>query len=234
MRKSFLKFGFAVPFLALAGCAGGGRRVFADSAALPARSEAGKPGAKAEAAKDAEAAATAFALQNSETQRDYRIAPGDLIDVNVYGDQELTSKMRVSRKGLVSVSLIGPTAVAGLSLLEAEDLLKEKLKKFYVDPRVSLFIEEYGNKEVFVLGEVNKPGSFRIPAESRMTVLEAISNAGGFTPIAGLDRTRILRNVGGKSGVVPVDIMAITKKGEKDKDIVLQPNDVVYVPQSFF
>ena len=67
-----------------------------------------------------------------------------------------------------------------------------------------------------------------------MTVLEAVSNAGGFTPVAGQDRTRVLRSVNGKSTIVQIDVPAITRNGEKDKDLVLQPNDVVYVPQSLF
>lgn len=68
-----------------------------------------------------------------------------------------------------------------------------------------------------------------------MTVLEAITKAGGFTGIAAPDRTRVIRNTAdGKSQGISIPVSAITKEGQKDKDIPLAPNDVVYVPQSFF
>jgi polysaccharide biosynthesis/export protein len=65
-------------------------------------------------------------------------------------------------------------------------------------------------------------------------VLEAISTAGGFTPVAAQDRTRVLRNVDGKSVSYTIEVNAITQQGQKEKDMVLEPNDVVFVPQSFF
>ena len=67
-----------------------------------------------------------------------------------------------------------------------------------------------------------------------MTVLGAVAAAGGFTPIAAPDRTRVIRTVDGNSKTIPVVISDITKRGEKEKDIPLEPNDVVFVPQSFF
>jgi polysaccharide export outer membrane protein len=107
--------------------------------------------------------------------------------------------VRVNAHGSISMPLIGEVKIGGMTLIEAQAALEAKLAKFLVSPQVSLFIEEYGNKTVFVMGEVQRPGSLPIPTESRMTVLEAISTAGGFTPIAAQDRTRVLRNVNGVS-----------------------------------
>ena len=84
------------------------------------------------------------------------------------------------------------------------------------------------------MGEVQKPGSYPIPTESRLTVLEAISTAGGFTPVAAQDRARVLRSVNGESVSYTVDVRTITREGQKDKDLVLEPNDVVFIPQSLF
>jgi protein involved in polysaccharide export with SLBB domain len=129
---------------------------------------------------------------------------------------------------------VGAIKVGGMTLGAGQALIEEKLAAYVVRPQVSLFIDEYGNKTVFVMGEVQKPGSYPIPTESRMTVLEAISTAGGFTPVAAQDRARLLRYVNGESRSFTVDVRSITRNGEKDKDLVLQPNDVVYVPQSLF
>lgn len=226
----------ALAALLLSGCAGAGAPVApiepppsAQAPAAPARA-ADKP-----AATEAEAAALAAAMQQvARTKNDYKISSADLLDVTVYQDPEMSRKVRVNANGAVSLPLVGAVKIGGMTVLEAQAVIEEKMSKFLVSPQISLFIQEYGNKLVFVMGEVQKPGSYPIPPESRLTVLEAISTAGGFTPIAGQDRTKVLRNVNGQSLSFTIEVKAITQNGEKDKDMVLEPNDVVYVPQSFF
>ncbi len=186
-------------------------------------------------AEGKDAAAMAAAMQRLvKTKTDYRLAPADLISVTVYQDVDMNRKVRINTDGTVSLPLIGTISVGGRTLNEAQAKIEEKFSNFLVNPQVSLFIEEYGNKTIFVMGEVQKPGSFALPTESRMTVLEAISTAGGFTPIAAQDRTRVLRNVNGTSVTYNIDIKDITQKGRKEKDMVLEPNDMIYVPQSAF
>ena len=187
------------------------------------------------AAETAEAAAIAAALQQLvRSKTDYKISSADLISVTVYQDQEMNRKVRVNANGSASLPLIGAVKIGGLTLMEAQSVIEGKLGKYLVSPQVSLFIEEYGNKLVFVMGEVAKPGSYPVPTESRLTVLEAISSAGGFTPIAAQDRTKVLRNVNGTSVTYTIEVKSITQQGQKEKDLVLEPNDVIYVPQSFF
>ena len=182
-----------------------------------------------------EEARLASVLQEiSKPKPDYKISPVDLIDVTVYQDPDLTRKVRVSQNGTISLPLVGFIKIGGLTLMEAEEEITQKLKRYIIDPQVTLFIEEYGNQQIFVMGEVTKPGSYPMPPEGHLTVMEAISVAGGFTPVAAKDRTRVLRNVNGKNITITIDVSAITKSGEKDKDMSLRPNDVVYVPQSFF
>lgn len=190
---------------------------------------------QAKAAENAEAAAIAAALQQVvRSKTDYKISSADLISVTVYQDPEMNRKVRVNANGSASLPLIGPVKIGGLTLMEAQGVIEDKLGKYLVNPQVSLFIEEYGNKLVFVMGEVQKPGSYPVPTESRLTVLEAISSAGGFTAIAAQDRTKVLRNVNGVSVTYTIEVKSITQLGQKEKDLVLEPNDVIYVPQSFF
>lgn len=200
----------------------------------PAASASLDPAARKAAADKEEAAMAAALKQVVQSKIDYHISSADLIAVTVYQDLEMNRKVRVNANGTVSLPLIGAVKIGGMTLIEAQAALEEKLAKFLVTPQVSLFIEEYGNKTVFVMGEVQRPGSIAIPTESRLTVLEAISTAGGFTAIAGQDRTRVLRNVNGVSVTYTIEVKAITQLGQKEKDLVLEPNDVIYVPQSFF
>lgn len=187
------------------------------------------------ASETKEAAALAAAMQQiARSKTDYKISSADLVAVTVYQDPDMSRKVRVNSNGTAALPLIGAVKIGGLSLLDAQAVIEYKLAKFLVNPQVSLFIEEYGNKLVFVMGEVQKPGSYPIPTEKSLTVLEAVSTAGGFTPIAAQDRTKVLRNVNGNSVTFTIEVKAITQGGQKDKDLVLEPNDVIYVPQSFF
>lgn len=193
-------------------------------------------GCSAHRGKPKEAVDVAAAMRTVAEFRSssYKIGPADLLSVSVYPDQQLNRKARVDADGAVSLPLIGTTTVAGMTVLEAEKLLGDKLSAYLVNPHVSLFIEQFGNRQMFVLGEVSSPGSYPIPAGSRLTVLQAISTAGGFTKVAQPRRTHVLRYVDGQSVDRVIDLKAVSRGGEVDHDLVLEPNDIVYVPQSLF
>ena len=182
-----------------------------------------------------ETAAIAAAMQQlAKSKTDYHLAPADLISVTVYQDKDMDRKVRINTDGTIALPLIGSISIGGMTLADAQAAIEGKMAQFLVSPQVSLFIEDYGNKTIFVMGEVAKPGSYPIPTESRMTLLEAISTAGGFTPIAAQDRARVLRYVNGSNVTYTINTKEITQQGQKDKDMVLIPNDIIYVPQSFF
>lgn len=175
----------------------------------------------------------ALDLKN-RSQLNYRIQPGDLVEITVFKEPDMSRTARISGNGTITFPLAGIVKFSELSVPEAETMLAEKLAEFLVKPQVTVLIKEYGNKQIYVLGEVKKPGSIEIPAERRLTVLEAITLAGGFTDLAAQDRTKVLRGAGNTSQSIPVEITRITKQGDKSADIYLEPNDTVYVPQSFF
>jgi len=192
--------------------------------------------ASADGVKDEEAAiADVIAgIQNVKKSDDYQLRPTDLVEITVYREEDLDRTVRISQTGDVSLPLVGTLKISEMSVNKAESLIASKLGEYIVNPQVTIFIKEYGNKKIYVLGEVKNPGSFDVPPESRLTVLEAVSLAGGFTAVAAKDRTRVIRSgEDGKSQNWTVEVSAITT-GEKEKDIDLEPNDVVYVPQSFF
>lgn len=176
---------------------------------------------------------TALDLKN-KSQLNYKIQAGDLIEITIFKETDMNRTVRVSGNGTVTFPLAGNIKISDLTVPEAEALLAEKLSEFLVKPQVTAFIKEYSNKQIYVLGEVKKPGSIQIPAERRLTILEAITLAGGFTDLAAQDRTKVLRGAGNTSQSIQVEVSRITKLGDKNADIYLEPNDTVYVPQSFF
>ncbi|MCM2324332.1 MAG: polysaccharide export protein, partial [Oligoflexia bacterium] len=164
----------------------------------------------------------------------YTISNADLINVSVLGETDMDRQVRVSQSGTITYPLIGSVKVGGLSTSQAETEIATKLNDYLRGAQVTVFIKEYGNKKVFVFGHVNKPGAIEIPTETKLTVLEAISQAGGFTALAAPDRTRVVRMLNGVSQAFTIEVSAITKRGEKDKDIALEPNDIVFIPESYF
>lgn len=214
---------------------GGGPEAPLPSAPGPAPLTAAPPPAPETPADAKERAALASVLEKVEKERSsYRLGAADLLEVTVYQEKDLDRKVRVSPEGGITLPLIGPVAVAGLGVADAEKAITELYRKYIISPQISVFITEYGNKQVFVLGEVAKPGSYPLPTEARLSVLEAITLAGGFTQYAAADRTRVIRKDRDGSRTIPIEVSAITKRGDKSKDIPLAPNDVVYVPESFF
>ena len=174
------------------------------------------------------------ALRQVRTSQSYQLQPGDLVDIQVYMEDNMNRVLRLNGNGSITFPLVGNIKLAGLTLEQAEQRLAGKLTAYIKNPQVSMLVKEYGNKTVYVLGQVNKPSSIQIPPEKPLTVLEAITSVGGFTDIANTSKVRVLRVTEGKQKTIDVDVTQITKQGNKSLDIALMPGDVVFVPQSMF
>jgi len=248
---------------------------------------------------------------------EYRISAHDELQINVYGEPDLTKTVRVAADGTISYPLIGKVNVDGLTTQGLEEKLSKLLIDggYIVNPQVSVYVERFSsvsilgevrnpgsyelkgrlsimdaiaqadgfnidadinnvkilriedgqqktiniklgdikkgmegveiilkpNDTIFVekigkatvLGEVTRPGTFEL--KDRITVLEAIAMAGGFTDIAAINGTRIIReNPGSKKKVIRINVTDVISRGKKEKDIDLVPGDIVYVPESLF
>ena len=166
---------------------------------------------------------------------EYKLQPSDVINITVHGQPDLTTKTRVTKDGFITFPLIGKVKAQGLTVRELEAELKNILEKDYlVNAQVLVFIENYNPRQVSVMGEVQKPGKYDIPPEKELTLMGAIATAEGFTKDAEVTRVRVMRNEGGQKKTMEINTNDITDKGDKDKDIPLNPDDIVYVPESFF
>jgi len=173
-------------------------------------------------------------LKQVRSSQTYKLQPGDLVEIQVFREDNMDRTLRISGNGSITFPLIGAVRIADCSLEEAEERLVERLTKYLKNPQVSMLVKEYGNKTVYVLGQVQKPAAIQIPPEKSLTVLEAITSVGGFTEIANTSKVRVLRMKEGKQTTIDVDVTQITKQGNKLLDIPLMPGDVVFVPQSMF
>lgn len=155
---------------------------------------------------------------------DYVIGPDDRIEISVFRRDEMKMEATVSATGKVSIYLLGDIQVAGLTEFELRDKLERALAKFIKEPNVVVHVKEYRSKKVLVLGQVRNPGVY--PVRSRMTLLEALTAAGGPMPSAYLGGAYVVRN--GK--VLLVNFYELVVRGNTDEDIPLLAGDTVYIP----
>jgi polysaccharide export outer membrane protein len=168
-------------------------------------------------------------------QQEYKISPQDVLAISVYQERDLNKTVRVSQDGYITYPFTGKLKVVGLTVIQLEGKLKRILgKDYFVNPQVSVFVKQYHSRKVFIMGQIKKPGAYEFVPETPLTVLGAITLAGGFTETAAINKTRVIRVEDGKEKNIKVKIGDITKKGDKSKDILLKPNDIVVVPEKFF
>jgi polysaccharide export outer membrane protein len=174
--------------------------------------------------------ASAFDTASRSGLGEYRIGPEDLIEIQVFGVDQLARTVRVNSFGMVSLPLIGPTPVGGMTSSEAERLISRKLAENYLqDPQVSVFIKEYTNQRVTVEGAVAKPGIY--PLRGQTTLLRALAVAGGQGSLSDLSNVVIYRaDASGLRTGHTYDIERI-RRGEVDDPTVLN-DDVVVVNRS--
>lgn len=163
---------------------------------------------------------------------DRKIAPGDTLIIDVFGEKGLSAERRVEAGGTITYFLLGKVDVAGKTTVEVTDDLTEKLgKRFLVNPSVSVNVKEYSLRTVTVLGQVlGRTGAIKLLGEKQMDILEAIAEAGGFTPNANQNKIQLTRK--GKTTTYKFD--QILKVTDPKKRIWLEPGDIIYVPERFF
>lgn len=156
---------------------------------------------------------------------------GDVIEVKVFREPDLNGIFRVSAEGEIDYPLIGRVMVAGQRPDEVATAIRTRLSGDYLqDPQVTVLVKEQNSRKVHVIGQVEKAGTF--PYRPGMTVIEAITNAGGFTSLAAPNRTRVTRNQGGAETVTELSAGDI---GEgKAPNFYLRPGDIVFVPEAVF
>lgn len=163
---------------------------------------------------------------------DATLGPGDVFEVRVYGEKELSQPYRVASDGTIDFPLIGNIRVGGLTPSETKLLLEKKLVEgeFLKKPQISILVNEFSSKKISVFGQVKKPGSFSY--QEGMGVVEAISIAGGFTPMAKSENTMVTRMVDGKKQNFVVSVEEIGKGRERDFE--LRSGDIIFVPERIF
>lgn len=163
---------------------------------------------------------------------DTTLGAGDVFAVRVYGQEDLSSSYRVAQDGSIDFPLIGRVEVGGQEPTEIADTLGEHLRDqgILVSPQVSVLVEEYNSKRISVMGAVAQSGTF--PMTAGLTVVQAVSTAGGFSPLANRNGTVLTRRVDGELQRYRVQVDRISRGQEQD--IPVRAGDIIYVPERVF
>ena len=155
--------------------------------------------------------------------------PGDKISVRVYGEEELGGEFQVQENGSIDFPLIGAVQASGLSQNELARAVETKLADGYLkQPQVTVVVLARANLEVSVLGSVQSPG--RIAFVEKLTLVQAISTAGGLSPLAAPKRVKLTREGPNGPETTVISVKDITEG--RRQDIELRPGDIVFVPES--
>ncbi len=158
------------------------------------------------------------------------ISAGDLLEITVYDNPDLSQQVRVETGGFVNLNLLGPVKLGGMTAQDAGNWIAARYtaKKYFINAQVTVLIKENATQTVSVNGEVNHPGIF--PLLTSRSVLDAISLAGGFTPLA--DTHVTIKHRSGDEERVTVNLSADEAGKELDENAIVYPGDLVVVPRA--
>ena len=180
-------------------------------------------------ASDTKAAAAQTAPKKPATDDpNYVIGPQDVLDISVWKEPELTRAVPVRPDGKISMPLLNDVQAAGRTPLQLAADITAGLKKFVTDPQVTVIVTTINSQRVFILGEVNHAGAY--PLLPNMTVLQALSSAGGFTIYASLKKIYVLRVEDGKQVKHPFNYKDVLAGKASDQNILVKAGDTIVVP----
>jgi polysaccharide export outer membrane protein len=164
----------------------------------------------------------------AEPESAYPIGVGDVLQVFVWKEPELSRDVTVHPDGKVSVPLLGEVKAAGRSPGDVSRELQERLARFIAEPVVTVSLAQANSARFFVIGQVAAAGAF--PLTGRVTVLQGLALAGGFREFAKTDRILVLRQGPGAPTAIPINYKRFEAGEELSKNIPLQPGDTIVVP----
>jgi protein involved in polysaccharide export with SLBB domain len=163
-------------------------------------------------------------------QPEYRLNPGDVLDIKFFYNPELNETVMVRPDGRISLQLANEIIAAGLTPEELRKSLIERYGKEINKPELSIIVRSFSMQRVYIDGEVNRPGM--LPLVGPVTIHQAIAAAGGFRDTARRSDVFIIRQAQGKPVPLKVNMEEVQNNKDPNQDVFLAPFDIVYVPRS--
>jgi polysaccharide export outer membrane protein len=180
-----------------------------------------------ESSPSAPASGAASTGKSVAADPNYVIGAQDVLDINVWKEEQLTKTVPVRPDGKISLPLLNDVQASGLTPTQLANQITESLKKFVTDPQVTVIVREINSQRVYLIGEVGRAGAY--PLLPGMTVLQALSSAGGFTQFANIKKIYVLRNENGKQQKFPFNYKQALNENSNE-NITLKAGDTIVVP----
>jgi polysaccharide export outer membrane protein len=158
----------------------------------------------------------------------YSIAPEDVLTIDVWKEPEISRTVPVRRDGKISLPLLNDLQAAGLTPTQLGAEIVEKLRATIVHPQVTVIVAQMSGLRIYILGQVTRAGAY--PLVPEMTVMQALSIAGGFTPYANLKKIYVMRSENGASKIFPMNYKEVVSGRKPQQNIPLKPGDTIVVP----
>ena len=162
------------------------------------------------------------------TDPNYVIGAQDVLDINVWKEPDVSRTVPVRPDGKISLPLLNDVQAAGLTPAQLAAQITESLKKYVTSPQVTVIVTTINSQRVYILGEVTRPGAF--PLIPGMSVLQALSSAGGFTQFAKVKSIFVRRIENGKETKYPFNYKEVINGKKPEQDILLKAGDTIVVP----
>ena len=172
-------------------------------------------------------AGTAVAQQVAAPDQSYKVQPGDVLLISVWGEENL-QEVLVRPDGGISFPLCGDISARNRSVVDLQEVIVDRLTRYISNPVVSVSVAQVLGNKVYVIGQVNNPGVFVV--NPQVDVLQALSMAGGATAFADLNDIKILRRQGNRQEALRFRYSEVIKGRNLQQNVILQSGDVVIVP----
>jgi polysaccharide export outer membrane protein len=168
--------------------------------------------------------------------KDYFISAGDVVNIEVYPASEFSKEVTVQPDGTIEIPLLGSIKVSGMRVSELEKLLVSKFAKYVSSPSVTINIRKFSAYKVGIIGQIQRSGYYDY--YEGMKLMDLITSAGGFADYANSEKVRVFRKTKNEKGEIAENSFELNLgdllRGKIEKNIVLAPGDIVYVPRQKF
>ena len=158
----------------------------------------------------------------------YSIGPEDVLTIDVWKEPEISRTVPVRRDGKISLPLLNDLQAAGLTPTQLSAEIVARLRATVINPHVTVIVTQMSSQRIYILGQVTRGGAY--PLVPDMTVMQALSIAGGFTPYANVKKIHVMRKENGADKIFPMNYKEVSSGRKTEQNIHLKPGDTIVVP----
>ena len=171
---------------------------------------------------------TATGSKSNDTQEYYKIGANDVLNIFIWKEPDLSQDISVMPDGRIIFPMIGEVMAKGKSVIELKDIITEKLKNYITSPEVTVMVRQSNSRVIYTVGKLTNPGPY--PLAPDMTVLQALSAAGGFTEWAETKYVMVVRRINGRETMYRFNYQDFIEGNNLAQNILLEPGDTIVVP----